>query len=158
MKLSRTLIIAAVLVVVGAGGAAYAFGKHGHWHMTPAEKVEFVTDRVSKHLELDAAQRQNFTQLAELVAQIAVDARASKAQQMAEIEQMLSAPVLDQARALAMVQEKTGLVNEKAPEVIASLAVFLDSLQPEQKQEMQEFIEHHREHRSHRHGNHDGSK
>ncbi len=158
MKLSRTLVIAAVLVVVGGTGAAYAFGKHGHWHMTPAEKVEFVTDRVSKQLELDVTQRQNFTALAELVAQIAVDARADKAAQMAEIEQMLAAPVLDQARALEMVQEKTGMVNAKAPEVIASLAVFLDSLQPEQKQEMQEFIEHHREHRRHWHGDHDGSK
>ncbi len=158
MKLSRTLIIATVVVVAGAGGAAYAFAKHGHWHMTPEEKVEFVTDRVSKHLELDAAQRQNFTALAELVAEIAVDARASKAEQMAEVEQMLAAPVLDQARALQMVQDKTSEVNEKAPEVIASLAIFLDSLQPEQKQEMMAFIEHHREHHRHRHGNHDGSQ
>ena len=71
---------------------------------------------------------------------------------------MLAAPVLDQARALEMVREKTSMVNEKAPEVIASLAVFLDSLQPEQKQELQEFIEHHREHHRHRHGNHGGSQ
>ncbi len=158
MKLSRTLIIATVLIVVGGSGAAYAFGKHGHWHMTPAEKVEFVTDRVSKHLELDEAQRQNFTALAELVAEIAIDARASKTENMAEIEQMLESPVLDQARALQMVQEKTSMVNQKAPEVIASLAVFLDSLQPGQKQEMQAFIEHRREHHRHWHGDHSGSQ
>ena len=158
MKLSRTLIIATVLVVASGTGAAYAYAKHGHWHMTPAEKVEFVTDRVSKHLELDAAQRQNFTALAELVADIAVDVRAGREAQMAELEQMLAAPVLDQARALELVQQKTREVNEKAPEVIASLAIFLDSLQPEQKQEMQAFIEHHREHHRHRFGNHDGSQ
>ncbi len=158
MKLSRTLIIAAAVLAIGGTGAAYAFGKHGHWRMTPAEKVEFVTDRVSKELELDQQQRQNFTELAELVAQIAVGARANKAEQMAQIEQMLAAPVLDQARAIDMVREKTTLVNEKAPEVIASLALFLDSLQVEQKQELQDFIQHHREHHRHRHGNHDGSR
>ena len=157
MKKVNILIIATVLVV-GGTGAAYAFGKHGSWHMTPAEKVEFVTDRVSNKLELDELQRQNFSALAELVAQIAVDARASKAEHVVQLEQMLAAPVLDQARALEMVREKTSEVNEKAPEVIASLAVFLDSLQPEQKQELQEFIEHHREHHRHRHGNHGGSQ
>lgn len=157
MKISRTLIAATVLII-GGTGAAYAFAKHGHWHMTPAEKVEFATERVSKHLELDDLQRQNFTALAELVAQIAIDARASKAEQMAELEQMLSAPVLDQALALQMVREKTRMLDDKAPEVIASLAVFLDSLQPEQKQELREFIEHRREHYRHRHGNHAGSQ
>ena len=44
------------------------------------------------------------------------------------------------------------MINEKAPQVIASLAIFLDSLNAEQKQEMLEFVKHHREHN--RHGDH----
>ena len=149
-----TKIIAAVLLIVGSSSAVYAYGKHGGWHMTPQEKVEFVSERVSKKLELDAQQRQNFSSLAETVVQIVGEARAGKEQQVAEIVGLLQEPSFNQARALEIVQQKTRLVNEKAPQVVASLALFLDSLNTEQKQQLSEFIEHHREHRRHGHRDH----
>jgi hypothetical protein len=36
------------------------------------------------------------------------------------------------------------MINEKAPMVISSLAVFLDSLSAEQKQQLQDFLQNHR--------------
>lgn len=151
MKLKSYLALAAAMLLTGTS-AVYAFGKYGHWRMTPGEKAEFVTDRVSKHLELDDQQRDNFARFADLVAGIAAAAHASKSEHVAEVREMLDEPVLDQARALEMVRQKTQLMNERAPEVIASLAVFLDSLRPGQKRELQAFIEHHRRHhRHHRH-------
>lgn len=146
MKLS-TKIITAVLLVAGSSGVVYAVSKHGDWHMTPEEKVEFVTDRVTKKLDLDNQQRQNFTTLAETVAQIMLDAKAGEQQQINEIGALLQEPSFNQARAMEIVQQKTQMVNEKAPLVISSLAVFLDSLNTEQKQELQEFIKNHRHHR-----------
>lgn len=146
MKLS-TKIITAVLLVAGSSGVVYAVSKHGDWYMTPEEKVEFVTDRVTKKLDLDNQQRQNFTTLAETVAQIMLDAKAGKQQQINEIGALLQEPSFNQARAMEIVQQKTQMVNEKAPLVISSLAVFLDSLNTEQKQELQEFIKNHRHHR-----------
>ena len=65
------------------------------------------------------------------------------------MSELIQAPSFDQARALELIREKTSLVNEKAPQVIASLAVFLDSLNSEQKQQLEEFIEHRREHHEH---------
>lgn len=56
-------------------------------------------------------------------------------------------PSFNQARAMEIVQQKTRIVNEKAPLVISSLAVFLDSLNVEQKRELQEFVKNHRHHR-----------
>ena len=53
-----TKIIIAVLAVAGSSSAVYAFSRHGDWHMTPDEKVEFVTERVTKKLELDSQQQQ----------------------------------------------------------------------------------------------------
>ena len=153
-----TKIIAALILVVGGSGAVYAYSKHGDWHMSPAEKVEFVTDRVSKKLELTAEQRQNFGSLAETVAQILVDARANKEQHIAEVKGLLQEPSFNQARALELVRQKTEMVNSKAPLVISQLAIFLDSLNTGQKQQLQEFIEHrhkHHVHKHHRHG-HDG--
>ena len=150
MKLS-TKIIAAVLLIAGSSGVVYAFSKHGDWGMSPEEKVDFVTERVTKKLELDSQQQQNFTQLAQTVAQIMMEARATRAQHFTEIETLLEEPSFNQARALELVQQKTQMVNEKAPLVISSLAVFLDSLTVEQKQELQGFLEHRHKHH-HRRG------
>ena len=121
--------------------------------MSPEEKVEFVTERVTRKLDLDSEQQQSFAQLAGTVAQIMQDARITKAQNLTEIGTLLQEPSFNQARALEMVQQKTSMINEKAPLVIASLAVFLDSLSAEQKQQMQEFLQH--RHKHHRHGDSD---
>jgi hypothetical protein len=45
-----------------------------------------------------------------------------------------------------MIQQKTQLMNERAPLVITSLASFLDSLSFEQKQQLQEFMQQRHEH------------
>lgn len=146
MKLS-TKIITAVLLVAGSSGVVYAFSKHSDWHMTPEEKVEFVTDRVTKKLNLDSQQQENFAALAETVVQVMLDVKASKQQQVNEIGELLQDPSFNQARAMEMVQQKTQIISERAPLVISSLAVFLDSLDAEQKLQLREFIENHRHHR-----------
>ena len=148
MKLS-TRIVTAVLLIAGSSGVVYAFSKHGDWGMTPQEKAEFVTDRVTKKLELNAEQQQKFAALTELVAGIVADARADRQAQIEEISGLLDEPSFNQSRALELVQQKTDLIDEKAPLVISSLAVFLDSLNAEQKDKLQEFIAHRRDHRHH---------
>ena len=146
MKTS-TRIITAVLLVAGSSGAVYAFSKHGDWGMNVDEKVEFISDRVTDKLDLDDLQRQKFTELAELVADTLQEVKPTREQRFDEIASLLREPSFNQARALEMIQQKTQLVNEKAPLVIASMAGFLDSLSMEQKQELQEFMQH-------RHGRH----
>jgi Spy/CpxP family protein refolding chaperone len=148
MKLSSR-IITAVLLIAGSSGVVYAFGKHNDWGMSPEEKVEFVTERVTKKLDLDSQQQLNFTVLAETVAQIMRDAKVTKAQHVGEIGVLLQEPSFDQARALELVQQKTRMIDAKAPSVIASLAVFVDSLNIEQKRQLQEFVQHHHQRRGH---------
>ncbi len=148
MKLSNR-IITAVLLIVGSSGVVYAFGKHNDWGMSPEEKIEFVTDRVTSKLDLDSQQQENFGKLAQTVAQLMLDAKATREQQVNEIGALLQDPSFNQARALELVQQKTQMINENAPLVITSLAVFLDSLNVEQKQQLQEFLQHHRRHHQH---------
>ena len=145
MKLSKR-IVAAVLLVVGSSGAVYAFTKHAGWQATPQEKGQFVTDRVTRELELSTGQRQNLESLVRLVADIVTEARAGRQSKMSEIAELLDETSFNQARALEMVQRETGLVNEKAPLVISSLAVFLDSLDTQQKEKLRQFIEHRHQH------------
>ena len=157
MKLS-TRIITAVLLIAGSSGVVYAFGKHNDWGMSPEEKIEFVTDRVTSKLDLDSQQQENFGKLAQTVAQLMLDAKATREQQVNEIGALLQDPSFNQARALELVQQKTQMINENAPLVITSLAVFLDSLNAEQKLQLQDFLKHHRgHHRHHRHQDSDQS-
>ena len=151
MKLS-TRIITAVLLIAGSSGAVYAFSKHGDWGMTPEEKVDFVTERVTRKLDLDSQQQQNFSSLAETVVELMLEARQTKRQQMNEIGELLQDPSFNQARALEIIEQKTQMVNDKAPLVISSLAVFLDSLSAEQKTQLQDFVKNHRHRKHHGHG------
>jgi Spy/CpxP family protein refolding chaperone len=146
MKLS-TRIITAVLLVAGSSGVVYAFSKHGDWGMSVDEKVEFVSERVTRKLNLDEIQRQKFVAMAELVATTMQQVKPSREQHLGEISALLQEPSFNQARALELIQQKTRLVNDQAPLLIAALANFLDSLSAAQKQQLQEFLQH-------RHGHH----
>ena len=147
MKLS-TRIITAVLLVAGSTGIVYAVNKHGDWDMSPKEKVEFVSDRVTSKLGLNDAQRQKFTAMAELFVATMQEIKPGREQHLGEISALLQEPSFNQAQALEMIQQKTQLVNEKAPLMIASLAEFIDSLTAEQKDQLQEFLQHrHKHHR-----------
>ena len=150
MKLS-TRIIAAILLVVGSSGIVYAVSKHGDWGMTPEEKVDFISDRVTKKLDLTESQRQKFAALANSVVVTLQAVKPEREQHMADISGLLEQPVFDQARALQLVQQKTQLVNDRAPGLIASLGEFVDSLNDEQKQQLQDFLQHRHKHRHFRH-------
>lgn len=141
MKLS-TRIIAAVLLAVGSSGAVYAFSRHGDWGMSAAEKVEFVSARVTRNLQLDDAQQQRFSAMAELVATTLQQLRPMGEQHLGEISELLQQPSFNQARALELIQQKTQLVNDRAPSLIAALADFLDSLNAQQKQQLEEMLQH----------------
>ena len=117
--------------------------------MTHDEKVEFISERVTSKLDLNAEQRQKFVDMAELVAVTLQEIKPTKDERMQEITSMLEEPSFNQARALELIQQKTQLVNERAPLLITSLATFLDSLSAEQKQDLQQFVQHrHKHHRS----------
>ncbi len=152
MKKSTKIIMATALVL-GISGSVFAFGKHGHWNMSPEEKAEFVTERVTKKLELRESQQQNLQALVGDVLVLMKEMRAERDNHKTQIEEMLAEPVLDQGKALQLIESKTRQINDKAPEVIASLALFLDSLDSSQKSQLQSFIAKGMHHR-HEHSEH----
>lgn len=134
-----TKITVATILILGVATSVYAFGTHHRWNMSPEEKAEFVTDRIISKLELDATQQQGLHNLAGTLIEIMDDARANHDEHRDLVQRLISAPTLDQAQALEMIRQKTQLINEKAPQAIASLAGFLDSLNEEQKTKLSEF-------------------
>lgn len=149
MKKSTKITVAAILVL-GVTTGVYAFGSHNHWNMSPEEKAEFVTERITNKLELDAIQQQSLQDMASTMLQITRDLRANHDEHMDLVQRLIAEPTLDQAQALEMIRNKTEMINEKAPQAIASLAGFMDSLNQDQKTQLREFVgkrmEHHRQH------------
>lgn len=139
MKKSTKILIASA-VILGASGGVFAFGKHhNHWKFSPEEKAAFVTERVVDKLTLDDSQQLNLQAFVEEVLDSMEEIKADRETHMAEIEALLAEPAFDQGRALQMIQSKTQQISDRAPAAIASLAVFLDSLNTEQKAQVQSF-------------------
>ena len=75
------------------------------------------------------------------------EVRSNRVDHMDIVQGMISEPTLDQSKVLEMIRQKTDMINQKAPNVVASIAEFLDSLNAEQKQQLREHMKtrgHHR--------------
>ena len=146
MKKSTKIILSSVLVF-GMTSAVFAFGGGNHWKMDPNEKAEFVTERITKKLDLNEAQTQSLQVLADKMLEMMVEFKSHRSEQFDLVEKALSEPALDQQEVLQMIQQKTQLINDKAPQAIASLAGFLDSLDADQKAKLQELANDRMRHR-----------
>jgi len=134
----------------GFAGAALAVGslggcaahRHG-WGGDPAEFRARMVERVGSKLDLDTAQKQKLSVLAEkMQAQRAAMRDAggpggARSQFMA----LFAGNKLDQAAAAKMVDEKTAAVRTGSPEIIAAAADFFDNLNPAQQAKVREFME-----------------
>lgn len=141
--LKRTLIGLGSITLVA--GALSACGHRPHHGPASPEKVAEwrgkAVDRVSSKLDLNAEQRQKVEVLADkLIAQ-----RAALMGQGGHPREAMRALVagekFDRARALALLDEKTRVMQMATPDVITALADFYDSLNPAQQAEVREFLE-----------------
>ena len=57
-----------------------------------------------------------------------------------EILAMLDQPQLDRQKVLSLVEQKTGSINQYAPQVVNALGEFYDSLSAEQREELREHV------------------
>ena len=143
MKKRSKIIFGSVTAVI-LSTTLIACGVHRH-HSDPAEKMDYIAEKIEDRLDLTPEQVTQLNVLKDEVLVIVKEAKAKRADTHQEIENLLSQPTLDQSRLLTLVQEKTEAVNTKAPTVIAALAGFYDSLNPEQQAELLEKFQDHKE-------------
>lgn len=124
------------LVAAGVGGCAY----QRDWHGNSAEFRTKMVERVGDKLELDAAQKQKLSVLAEKLQAQRESLRAGN-DPRAQFRQLFAGDKLDQAGAARLVEEKTNAVKNGSPEVIAAAADFFDNLRPDQQQKVREFMD-----------------
>ena len=137
MKKSTKVIIASVLgiSVITAGVTAFArhagYGWHHHEH-----RAEHIAEHVGDWLELDRRQEVKLTQTLDELFAFGRDFKAQNSIDRQALINLLEQPQLDQATLLAMVNEKIQTVSDSAPNLVASIADFTDSLDAVQKRQL----------------------
>lgn len=138
----RSLFGFAGAAMLAGSLAGCAAQRHG-WGGDPAEFRARMVERVGSKLDLDTAQKQKLGVLAEkLQAQRAAMRDAGGAGgARSQFQSLFAGSKLDQTAAAKMVDEKTSIVRNGSPEVIAAAADFFDNLNPAQQAKVREFME-----------------
>ena len=131
------------------GGIA-AFAEHGPmrhgWQTMSAEdaaamKARLIA-RVGGQLDLDAAQKSKLGALADsMQAQhAALMGTGTGSNPRAELQSLVAGSVFDRNKATAMIEAKQAAVTLKSPAVVAAMADFYDSLNPDQQAKVRAFM------------------
>ncbi|MBV1915796.1 MAG: Spy/CpxP family protein refolding chaperone [Pseudomonadales bacterium] len=155
MKKSKKLIIGSLIAItLGTVGALAAGGFEHRWGHN-GDRANMMAERMMKHateaLDLTQEQQAYLEILQQKMIALKTDGMKGKFETRKEVMEQLSQPTLDQAYILNMVQERLRSAEQKAPELIAALAQFSDSLTSEQKNAIKEKIEEHHKHRKDHH-------
>ena len=143
--IKKTLIgITAATVVLGGLTACGSRGDH-HGSGWSDERVTEMrgkaVERISDKLELNAVQQQKLGVLAdELIAQRKAW-RAQGGEPRAEIKALIAGDKFDRSAAQGLLERKTQQVQGAGPKVIAAMADFYDSLNPEQQKQVRERLD-----------------
>ncbi|KNZ33583.1 MAG: hypothetical protein AD742_05295 [Methylibium sp. NZG] len=101
---------------------------------------ERMLERAGKELQLDAAQKQKLGVVFDKMREQRNALVGSTTNPRAEIGTLIAGATFDKAKAQTLIEQKTGALREKGPEVIAATADFFDTLKPEQQQKVREFL------------------
>ena len=134
----QKLWIPIILLVTISGMALTACGRHYH---DPEDRADWVAHKISKKLDLTDEQK---LKLEDVKNEFMLYHKEQRANRVAMIDKLIAEvkkPAVDQTVLLAMVNDYTSRVEQMAPNVIAKLALFHQSLTEKQKQELVEKLE-----------------
>ena len=136
---NRTRYIAAILGAVGIAVAVAGCG-HGYRHHEPGDYAVRHIERLGKELNLNEAQTAKLNAVTETLRKGRDTMRVKHDEKQKEVLALLDQPKLDRQRALGLVQQTTRDINDHAPEMIAAMGDFYDSLTPPQQQKLREEV------------------
>ncbi len=143
MKRALVALFGASILVGGLTACSRGHDRHADW--SPERVTEMrgkVIERVSKKLELNDAQKQKLGVLADEMLASRTALRGKEADPRTEFKAMIAGAKFDRSRAQAMLEQKTQVVQGQGPKLIAAMADFYDSLNPEQQKQVRERLEH----------------
>ena len=143
MNKSTKIIIAitsclAIITTIGACSRGH-WGNHGY--SDPVKKVEWIKEEIDDHLDLTEVQSAELDRLGDSLLNIHKERKQNRQAKTELIRDLIAAPTMDQTGVLELVNDHTRFVDKKAPEVIAAIARFSDTLSVEQKSEITEHVD-----------------
>ena len=142
--IKRSLIgLTSVTVVLAGLTACGSRGHHGEgWSAERVSEVRGkVVDKISGKLDLDGAQKQKLTALADQIIASRTAFRGDSADPRAEFKALIAGEKFDRSAAQVLLDQKTQAIQGNAPQTINALADFYDSLNPEQQKQVRERLE-----------------
>ena len=147
-KIRRVLF--AVLAVGLIGCAVTACGHHRDhdWGSTMSqeqfmERRDKMVDRAASKLDLNADQKKLLTAVGDKVFEQRKALIGTSGDPRAELKSLIAGPKFDATKAQTLINDKSGALQTKSPEVVAALAAFYDSLNPTQQQKVRDLMEGH---------------
>ncbi len=134
-----TKIISAVVLTLGLATGATAYAKYNSGF--GEAQAAFMVSYIGSELSLNESQQKQLEVLSDKIIAVKSTFQAQGKPLHSKLKNLLEADKFDQQQILAMINQKTELVNQEAPAILAALADFLDNLNPEQKAEVIQFIE-----------------
>lgn len=148
MTKAKKIVIGTLISAVTLGGLiTYASPSHhfGRFGGMNEEKVEFIINRISSKLDLDAVQKQNLIALKDTVKTQRELHKQDHPRE--ELMKLLSVPVLDETKVLTMMEARTTQLHLAAPTIVSAVANFTNSLSNEQREEIKNFADKFAKHR-----------
>ncbi len=136
------IVILALLMVSGIAIARYKGFCNG-----PEGRMNWVTERIDKKLDLDEQQRNQLTELKDQTLTIMQEMRSERESTSEAALALLDSPKFNREAARRLVDEKQTQLATAADQLIDHFGDFSDTLTDEQRAKLQEMIQHHRNHR-----------
>jgi len=143
MTKCRKFLLASVLSIFTLGsigaiaspGERFGFGIHS---LSPEKRAEFILKLMTGKLDLNETQVEKLKAVQQ---QFAAQHQAMKIKYRAQFLSLLDAPELNQSQALSLLESRGEQMRKNAPEMIATLAEFTDSLSNTQRAELKQMLE-----------------
>ncbi len=139
MRRRTKIIIASILSLGAIGGVAATQLKDGcGWR---GDRAAHVLSKVSKELDLTAAQQEQLQILTDQFKEARNSFRDHRQQRHLEIVSLLDSDTLDRDKAFEMFEQSQQKLEQRAQVMIAAMADFTDALDTEQRTRLRELIE-----------------
>ena len=119
-------------------------------HPSPEDSAAWMVKKVSKELALDESQLTKLNAVKDEVLTLRKEWHEQRQASRSTALALLDKPTLDRQQAIDLINGHTRFVEEKAPELVAVVGDFYDSLTPQQQQtlrkDIKERMEHHHRH------------
>ncbi|MBX3236044.1 MAG: Spy/CpxP family protein refolding chaperone [Nitrospiraceae bacterium] len=135
MKTKIIRVGVAIALVAGLLGASAC-----HRHHTPAERADWMTSKIAKHLDLDGQQKAKLGVVKDEVLAARAESQKEHRAIMEEVLAQVQGERLDEAKLVQLLERHQAVQTRMTQRVLPKVAEWHASLRPEQKAEAVEHI------------------